>query len=428
MKRREFLGAFAGAAWAALGSPGSRMASAEIPRLGPTARVAVPTDRVVTPARPASATFLIPMDDAQPEPLRAYGIVYRALARGERADWLLNFRGGSFLVDAATAFDDALAKGVMTEDAFSAGPSVERAIAEGSTLPMRLEVAPRVAVYAPPYAAPWDDAVRLALEYAEIPYRTIWDREILGQGLADVEWLHLHHEDFTGQYGKYGAGLQATDWYRRAVTLDHETAAALGFSGGVALKAAVAHAIRAYVERGGFLFAMCASTETLDVALAGDPPDFGSTLAFSDFQRDPAPVGPFSTIDGHRVNTPGRLPLEHVEVSTFAPQVDPVAAMLTQNHVTVFDDWYGLTTSFRPETVKSDVVVLGTSSGALPKYVHGDHGQGTFTFLGGHDPEDPSHAIGDPPTDLRLHPRSPGYRLILNNVLFPAANEEERKT
>jgi hypothetical protein len=367
------------------------------------------------------------MDDAQPEPLKAYGVVYHALARGGRADWLLNFRGGSFLVDDAGAFDEALARNVATEDAASAAGSVEDAIARGRTLPMRLEVAPTIGVYAPPYAAPWDDAVRLALEYAEIPYRTVWDREIL-DGLTGIEWLHLHHEDFTGQYGKYGAGVHATDWYRRAVALDRETAAALGYPHAPALKGAVAGAVRGFVEGGGFLFAMCAATETLDVALAGSG-DFDATLAFAGFQREPSPVGPFSTIDGHRVNTPERLPLDAVEVQGFAPEVDPVAAMLTQNHTARIDDWYGLTTSFRPQAIKPDVVVLAScAGGSLAKYLHGDRGQGTFTFLGGHDPEDPSHAVGDPPTDLRLHPRSPGYRLILNNVLFPAARNEERRT
>jgi hypothetical protein len=392
---------------------------------GVSARTAV---AALLPRR-AAVSFLVPMDGVQPEPLRAYGVVYRALARGGRADWLLNFRGGAFLVHDAEAFEEALSRGIMTEDGAAAAGAVEGAMAAGATLPMRLEVAPRVAVYAPPFAAPWDDAVRLALEYAEIPYRAVWDHEVLGPGLADVEWLHLHHEDFTGQYGKYGAGVHATDWYRRAVALDRTTATEFGYRDVSALKTAVARAIGAYVERGGFLFAMCAATETLDVALAGEPPDFGATLAFTEFRREADPVGPFSTIDGHRVNTPGRLPLGEVEIASFAAHVDPVAAMLTQNHDASFADWYGLTTSFRPATLKPAVVVLAESAGSgLAKYVHGDHGQGTFTFLGGHDPEDASHAVGDPPTDLRLHPRSPGYRLILNNVLFPAANEPDSKT
>lgn len=374
-----------------------------------------------------AAPFLIPMDSAQPEPLRAYGVVYRALQAGGSCDWLLNYRGGAFLVEHGAAFDESLAQGVMTEKL--GGWDVGAVLAGGEAAPMRLEVAPRVAVYVPPYAAPWDDAVRLALDFAEIPYRTVWDRDLLADGLDDIDWLHLHHEDFTGQYGKYGAGVQATDWYRQAVALDRETAAALGLAGARALKAAVARAIRDYVARGGFLFAMCASTESLDVALAGDPPDYGATLAFTGFEVERAPVGPFSTIDGHRVNAPDRLPLDAVEVSRFAPMVDPVAAMLTQNHALQFPDWYGLTTSYRSGTLKPNLVVLATcGEGRLAKYVHGDHGQGTFTFLGGHDPEDAQHAVGDPPTDLTLHPRSAGYRLILNNVLFPAAKQEERKT
>lgn len=414
MRRREFLAALAGALWTVAWAPVAR---------------AVRAAKDATGAGPRITPFVIPMDDAQSQPLRAYGVVYRSLARGSRADWLLNYRGGSFLVHDAASFDEALDRGVLTEDATATALELERAIAAGRVAPMRLEVAPRIAVYAPPFAAPWDDAVRLALEYAEIPYRTVWDHEILGPVLTEIEWLHLHHEDFTGQYGKYGAGVQATEWYRQSVALDREIAGAFGFPSAPALKAAVARAIGEYVERGGFLFAMCAATETLDLALAGDRLDYAATLAFAGFQHDLAPVGPFSTIDGHRVNTPQRLPLDPVQVISFAPHVDPVAAMLTQNHAMRFDDWYGLTTSFHPGTIKPDVVVLATTSnGALAKYVHGDRGEGTFTFLGGHDPEDPSHAVGDPPTDLRLHPRSPGYRLILNNVLFPAAQEEERKT
>ncbi len=411
MDRRAFLGALSGMAALAVGAA------------RPAGVLAPAADGV------RSAPFLIPMDETQPQPLKAYGIVYRSLQRGARADWLLDYRGGSFLVHDEAGFDESLARNVLTRDAAAAATDVADEIARGAALPMRLEVAPRIAVYAPPYAAPWDDAVRLALEYAEIPYRTVWDTDLLSDGMAEVEWLHLHHEDFTGQYGKYGAGVHATDWYRRAVALDQETADALGYAGAPELKRAVALAIRAFVERGGFLFAMCAATETLDVALAGPGNEYSATLAFTGFQVEPSPVGPFSTIDGHRVNTPDRLPLDRVVVRRFAPHVDPVAAMLTQDHATMFHDWYGLTTSFQAATLKPDVVVLATCrDGALAKYVHGDRGRGTFTFLGGHDPEDESHAVGDPPTDLRLHPRSPGYRLVLNNVLFPAARQEERKT
>lgn len=381
--------------------------------------------------RPRAASFVIPMDRSQPEPLKAYGVVYRALREGGAAEWVLEHRGGAFVVHHAPALDDALDRGVYTEGLPRAGAAIEAAIGAGESQAVRLEVAPEIGVYVPPYAAPWDDAVRLALEHAEIPYRTVWDEEVLA-GLPDIDWLHLHHEDFTGQYGKYGTSVRASRWFREAEALDRETAARLGFDDVPALKAAVASSIERYVENGGFLFAMCAATETLDVALAArgaGPPSFERTLAFGDFEIETRPVGPFSTIDGHRVNTPGRLPLDAVTLDRFAPTVDPVASMLVQNHVDAMPDWYGLTTSFRPDTVKPGVVVLGTCSGGrLAKYVHGDHGEGTFTFLGGHDPEDAQHAVGDPPTDLSCHPRSPGYRLILNNVLFPAADREERLT
>jgi len=377
----------------------------------------------------AMQSFVIPMDEAQPQPLRAYGIVYRALQQGATADWLLNHRGGSFLVHHPAAYEDSLERGVMTESADDLELGEYELSLSGGVAPVRLEVAPEIAVYAPRYAAPWDDAVRLALEFADIPYRVVWDRDVLGAELADIDWLHLHHEDFTGQYGKYGLNVQSTDWYREAVRVDRETATELGFGDTRSLKRAIATAIREYVNQGGFLFAMCAATETLDLALAGDPPEFSDTLSFADFALEPGDVGPFSTIDGHRVNTPDRRVLDTVQLAEFAPTVDPVAAMLTQNHHLRFPDWYGLTTSFRPSVLKPGVLVLATCADrSLAKYLHGDLGAGTFTFLGGHDPEDPQHAIGDPPTDLEYHPRSPGYRLILNNVLFPAARQEERKT
>lgn len=414
MRRRAFLRAMLGAGAAMVGAHGA------------PARAAMGAARAPEGTR---VGVLIPMDREQTEPLRAYGIVYRALSRGGRAEWLLDYRGGAFLIEEPAALDDALEKGVWTTDPAAEVEAIEAARAAGSTIPMPLEVAPEIAVYAPPYAAPWDDAVRLALEYAGIPYRIVWDREILGGGLEEIDWLHLHHEDFTGQYGKYGPSVRATEWYRRSVALDRSTAAEMGFDDVPSLKRAVATSIREYVETGGFLFAMCAATETLDLALAGRPPSFEETLAFRDFQRETAPVGPFSNIDGHRVNTPDRLPLDTVEIAPFAPAVDPVASMLTQNHSGRMPDWYGLTTSFRPEVLQPSTVALATCrNGALAKYVHGDRGRGTFTFLGGHDPEDPRHAVGDPPTDLSDRPRSPGYRLILNNVLFPAAEQEERRT
>lgn len=406
MRRREFLRSLVAAGAIALG--GSRGA-------------------VGRPGR--SAAFLVPMDADQPQPLRAYGIVYRALQNGGRAQWLLNFRGGSFLVEHPSALEEALDRGVWTEGPAASAGALETALASEETVPMKLEVAPRIGVYVPPYAAPWDDAVRLALDFAEIPYRRLWDDAVLGEGLGEVDWVHLHHEDFTGQYGKYGLGVQSADWYRDAVALDRAMADALGFPDVLSLKIAVAARIRDYVASGGFLFAMCAASETLDVALSSGGSDTSGTLAFQGFEVDRSDAGPFSTIDGHRVNTPDRLPLDEVAVERFSATVDPVAAMLTQDHDLRFPDWYGLTTSYRAAVLKPSVVVLATcASGRLAKYVHGDHGEGSFTFLGGHDPEDPRHAVGDPATDLREHPRSPGYRLILNNVLFPAAEKKERKT
>jgi hypothetical protein len=418
--RRGFLRALAGAGAGALAGPA-------LSRLGASPGRPAAASAVRAGARAAS--FLIPMDEEQPQPLRAYGIVYRALESGGRAEWLLNFRGGAFLVDHPPALDEALDRGVWTEDPSASAGALQSALGTEDTVPMKLEVAPRIAVYVPPYAAPWDDAVRLALDFAEIPYTSLWDSDVLREGLAEVDWLHLHHEDFTGQYGKYGLGVQTAAWYQQAVTLDRATADEFGFADGRALKSAVADKIRDYVASGGFLFAMCASSETLDVALSGDGSDFAGTLAFHDFTIDPSDSGPFSTIDGHRVNTPERLPLDEVLVERFSATVDPVAAMLTQDHDLRFPDWYGLTTSYRPDTLKPSVVVLATCGGGrLAKYVHGDHGEGSFTFLGGHDPEDPRHAVGDPATDLREYPASPGYRLILNNVLFPAAEKKEQLT
>jgi hypothetical protein len=421
VRRRDFLRALGGAGAAALAGPLNSMG-----RLAGFAASGLAAPGLAADSGRA-APFLLPMDADQPQPLRAYGIVYRALQSGGRAEWLLNFRGGSFLVDHPPALDEALGRGVWTESPAASAADLEAAISSEETVPVKLEVAPRIAVYVPPYAAPWDDAVRLALDFAEIPYERIWDAEVLGEGLAEIDWIHLHHEDFTGQYGKYGLGVQSAAWYREAVALDRATADEFGFADARELKAAVAARVREYVAGGGFVFAMCAASETLDVALSGSP---GSeTLAFEGFEIDPSETGPFSTIDGHRVNTPDRLPLDDVLVERFSATVDPVAAMLTQDHDLRFPDWYGLTTSFRSETLKASVVVLATcGGGALAKYVHGDHGEGSFTFLGGHDPEDPRHAVGDPATDLREHPRSPGYRLILNNVLFPAAEKKEQIT
>lgn len=311
-----------------------------------------------------------------------------------------------------------------------------------------LERAPKVAIYTPPNSTPWDDAVTMALEYAGIDYETIWDDAVLSGDLSEYEWIHLHHEDFTGQYSKFFLTYSGAPWLQEEVARNQEVARQFGFADVPALKKAVASTIRDYVEDGGFLFAMCSATETLELALAaqevdiaaaysdGTPPDPNASarmnwargLAFRDAQVQIAPsVNAFSDIDGHQVNTPWRQELGVFTLFDFSAKFDPVPAMLTQNHESVLHDFYGLTTSFREDRLQSSAVVLARQEG-LAKYVHGNLGEGTWTYFGGHDPEDAEHQIGDPQTDLSLHPNSPGYRLILNNVLFPAAKKQKLKT
>jgi hypothetical protein len=314
-----------------------------------------------------------------------------------------------------------------------------------------LEKAPKVAVYAPPNAPPWDDAVTMALNYAGVKFEKVWDAEVLGAKLKMYDWLHLHHEDFTGQYSKFFLNYSGSPWLSEMVDRNRDMARQLGFPSVPAEKRAVAVAISRYVERGGFLFAMCTATETLDLALAADgvdiaaayadgtpmDPDASSkmrwkeTFAFQNAELELSPTVPvYSDIDGHQVNSPDRRQqLGSFTLFNFSAKIDPVATMLVQNHRQVIPDFYGLTTSFTRKTLKPSVTVLADEPGApWVKYIHGEHGQGTWTFFGGHDPEDPQHQIGDAPTDLSLHPHSPGYRLILNNVLFPAAKKKELKT
>jgi hypothetical protein len=397
--------------------------------------------------------LLVPMDDAQTDHLKAYGLAYRALKRGVRAEWFLNYRNGAFLLpsDAATARDAALA-GVMVEPV-QEGQLVEiRGQLRGGNMDaVPLEKPPKVAVYAPPNAPPWDDAVTMALNYAGIDFVKIWDGEVLGQELKTYDWLHLHHEDFTGQYSKFFLNYAGSPWLVEMVERNRAMARSQGFSSVPEEKQAVAAAIANFVEGGGFLFAMCTATETLDLALAsegldiaasysdGSPMDPNATakmkwnraLAFHNAQLELSPTIPvYSDIDGHQVNSPDqRQPLGSFSLFNFSAKIDPVATMLVQNHRQVIPDFYGLTTSFTRKTLKPSVTVLAEEPGApWVKYIHGEHGQGTWTFFGGHDPEDPQHQIGDVPTDLSLHPHSPGYRLILNNVLFPAAKKKELKT
>ena len=398
----------------------------------------------------SAQNLLVPMDGAQKNHLKAYGLTYWALDRGGTAEWLLNFRDGAFLLpDREDVRREAALRGVTFEPVAAADVAQIRAVVERSNMEsVVLEKAPKIAIYTPPNSTPWDDAVTMALTYAGIPYEKVWDTDAVGGELGDYEWLHLHHEDFTGQYSKFYITYAGAPWLQEEVARNQETAGALGFSSVPDLKKGVARAIRSYVEGGGFLFAMCSATETLELALAaegvdiaaayadGDPPDpdasermrWAEAMAFQDARVQIAPsVNAFSDVDGHQVNTPWREELGAYTLFDFSAKFDPVPAMLTQNHASVLPDFYGLTTSFRLDRLKPGTVVLA-KEGSWAKYVHGSFGEGTWTFFGGHDPEDPEHQIGDPPTDLDLHPNSPGYRLILNNVLFPAAKKKRLKT
>jgi hypothetical protein len=404
-------------------------------------------------ATPLQAQYLLlPMDAAQANHLRSYGLAYWMLQRGEQVEWLLNYRAGSFLLpDAEAVRREAALRGVTVEALSVSRVAAVRAEIEASNMEaVILEKAPRIAVYTPPSARPWDDAVTLALTYAGIEYDKLWDPEVLADQLLQYDWLHLHHEDFTGQFSKFYLTYAGSAWLQEMVMRNQRLAAAHGYRDTPALKKAVAEKIREYVESGGFLFAMCTATETIDLALAAAGVDIAASYADGDgidpeaqarlnWERsfafedgvlfaDPS-LSAFSDIDGHLVNTPMRQPLGTFQLFDFSAKIDPVPTMLTQNHERVIRDFYGLTTSFRRTRIKPSVIVLAEEPGApWVKYVHGNYGQGTWTFLGGHDPEDPQHVIGDPPTDLDLHPHSPGYRLILNNVLFPAAKKKHLKT
>jgi hypothetical protein len=428
VKRREFLRA-AGLGVAALSHP-PRL---EWPRAG--------------------GGLLVPMDDAQTDHLKAYGVAFRVLERGDRGEWLLNYRGGSFLLpgDPATVRDAALAGVAVEPIGDSALTDLRAAIQQANMDAIPLEKAPRVAVYAPPNASPWDDAVTMALSYAGIRFEKIWDGEMLGRGLAGHDWLHLHHEDFTGQYSKFYLNYAGAPWLVDMVQRNRAMAQQFGFPNVPAAKRAVARRIRQFVDEGGFVFAMCTATETLDLALASGDTDIAASyadgtpmdpdassrmewdqaLAFQNARLEISPTVPsFSDIDGHQVNRlDRRQQLGAFRLFNFSAKIDPVPTMLVQNHRDVIPDFYGLTTSFTRKTIKPGVTILADEPGApWAKYIHGELGRGTWTFYGGHDPEDPQHQIGDAPTDLSLHPHSPGYRLILNNVLFPAAKKRELKT
>ncbi|MBL0940605.1 MAG: asparagine synthetase B [Gemmatimonadaceae bacterium] len=397
--------------------------------------------------------LLLPMDDAQRNHLKAYGVTYTAIKNGQKAEWFLNYRGGAFLLpDAPDIRKRAALDGVSIEPWTDADVARARAeLAGGNMDAVVLERAPRVAIYRPVDQPPWDDAVTLALTYAGIDFVSVWDDDVMRGDLSKYDWVHLHHEDFTGQYNKLYLAYRDAPWFIAQRERDLSTGRRFGKNDVPALKKAVADNIRGFVERGGFLFAMCGATESLDLSIAsfavdiagpfsdGSPPapdadarlDWTRALAFQGAHVEPSPyVNALSDIDGHQVNVPSRRqPLGAFTLFGFSAKLDPVATMLVQNHRTVVPDFYGVTTSFNRAVVKSGVTVLAQEEGApWTKYLHGDYGKGSWTFLGGHDPEDPQHAIGSAPTDLSLHPNSPGYRLILNNVLFPAAKKKPRKT
>jgi len=398
--------------------------------------------------------ILLPMDDAQKNHLKSYGIAYWALENEVTVEWLLNYRGGSFMVPfAPTIKEECAIRGVSFEiiaDAQAASIRAQIANPEINMDVVKLEKAPKIAVYSPKSALPWDDAVTLVLTYAEIPYDVIYDDEIIGGKLHLYDWLHLHHEDFTGQYGRFYAAYRNTKWYRDQVKEFEETASRLGFAKVSELKLGVATRIKEYTTGGGFMFSMCSGTDSYDIALAAekvdicesmfdgdgadphaqDHLDFHNTFAFEDFviSRNPMEYE-FSTIDGTRIHTRTPQNLDYFTLFEYSAKWDPVPTMLTQNHVNKVKGFMGQTTSYNKEFIKPEILVMGQNKSlGIAKYIHGKVGKGQFTFYGGHDPEDYQHFVGDPPTDLDLHPNSPGYRLILNNVLFPAAKKKKQKT
>jgi hypothetical protein len=400
----------------------------------------------------AADYLLVPMDLTQTNHLRAYGLAFHSLEAGEKVNWLLNYRGGSFLVnDNSRVRLDARIMGVDYEEiSESAVQQIRQTVKQENMDEVLLEMPPRIAVYSPPHKQPWDDAVTLALTYAEVPYDVIYDTDILSGKLGDYDWIHLHHEDFTGQYGKFYASFRNEPWYIQQQEFQEALAKSHGFGTVWELKHAVAGTIKEYVDGGGFLFAMCSATDTIELALTwletdivaapfdGDPydptykskSDFNRTFAFQDFKVKTNPmVYEFSDLDSSDYAQLRGAEADYFTLFAFAAKYDPVPAMLTQNHVNVINGFLGQTTGYYKKHLKRSVIVLGAVEGTQEvKYIHGRAGMGTWTFLGGHDPEDYQHRVGDPPTDLDLYPTSPGYRLILNNVLFPAARKKPQKT
>ncbi|MCK9452346.1 MAG: asparagine synthetase B [Bacteroidales bacterium] len=402
-----------------------------------------------------AAYLLIPMDETQTNHLKAYGIAFWVLERDVEISWLLNYRGGSYLMPHHAMFEkecklrnvsyqviaDVQAHAILSEIA-DPGKNMDE---------MKLQKVPRIAVYSPKNKLPWDDAVTLVLTYAEIPYDVIYDDDVLGEVLPMYDWLHLHHEDFTGQFGKFWARYRHFPWYQEDVRSQQETAERHGFQKVSQLKLAVVKKIREFVAGGGYMFAMCSATDSYDIALSADGLDICDVM----FDGDPMGAGHpkmlnydncFAFTDFQLSTNPQEYEISNVDVTNyrsrsinesndvfslfdFSAKWDPVPTMLTQNHEKLIKGFMGQTTAFNKDLVKSEVIVLGDNIAFNEdRYIHGSFGNGFWTFFGGHDPEDYQHLVGDPPTELDMFPNSPGYRLILNNVLFPAAKKKKQKT
>lgn len=400
-----------------------------------------------------ASMILIPMDETQSNHLKAYGLSYFLLENNIVIDWLLNYRGGSFLTPHMISIEEELILRGISYEILANGQvnNIKSHIGspEVNMEVVQLEKAPKIAVYTPGGKQPWDDAVTLVLEYAEIPYDKIYDSSIIMGVLPEFDWLHLHHEDFTGQYGKFYSAFRSYPWYKKQVADLEKSAASLGFNKVAELKLAVATNIKNFVVGGGFLFTMCSGTDSYDIALAahntdicesmfdGDPSDrdcqeqldYDNTLAFENFKLEKDPLMyEYSDIDGTTLHKRNER-TDKFTLFDFSAKWDVVPTMLTQCHTDVVNGFMGQTTDFKKDLIKSNVLIMGeTKSIGTARYIHGEYGQGTWTFYGGHDPEDYEHRVGDPPTDLNLHPNSPGYRLILNNILFPAAKKKKRKT
>ena len=401
-----------------------------------------------------SEKILIPMDISQKDHLKAYGVIFWCLENNTNVEWILNYKGGSFLIDYKPfIINETKIRGVSTQIIQQSELNEMFNVIESENMEIvLLEKAPKIAVYTPPNKQPWDDAVTLALTYAEIKYETLWDKEVFDGQLNNFDWLHLHHEDFTGQFGKFYRNFRNAPWYIEQKNQYESLAKDLGFKSVSEQKKNIAVNIKNYIGNGGFLFAMCSATDSYDIALSAidldivdqlidNTPideninqliDFNKTLAFENFKIITNPlIYEFSNIDFPPSDNQHSSSAEkdYFTLFEFSAKFDPVPTMLTQNHVDVIKGFMGQTTGFERSTIKKHVTILGEVENQNQiKYIHGNFGKGTFTFLGGHDPEDYQHYVGDPPTDLALHRNSPGYRLILNNILFPAAKKKPRKT